>query len=527
MPMLASASASSRDVAPSGSASARLPCAAEARERGVACARRDERDAERQPARGEAGRQRERAPAEQVDEVGVGAELRVRADRVGVDLGDASGGRARSAPSAGRRPATARRCRAALRAARYWRTKRIGRAEVARRSMTLRTVRSSACGSRSSSACTTACRSATHGPPYSSSATAMQRREVDLFDAVAERAHVRDRLFEGRAVAGVAARTPAAPGSPTRSVGGSCATPTREVAVGVARVGAFDHRKHLRRVATQSARRPTRSRGCGTRARTPAVLTRPGVGFRPTMLLKPAGTRPEPAVSVPSANGTSPRDTTTAEPELEPPLHAIGCEGAARPRRRASACRPGRWRTGRGWSCRSQTAPASSSRATTVACAGAMYANAGQAAVVGSAGDVDVVLDRERHPKQGHRSQRRFTIGVRCFACLQGGQLRVELRGGGMRYPRGLGAFDEQSRAQRAQQLTRRAARLISKMPVRERERDVAWHAVVWCTYWYTGMCTAGSMPLAPPVRACGVGRSSATDQDAAVVALRGGEESR
>ena len=53
---------------------------------------------------------------------------------------------------------------------------------------------------------------------------------------------------------------------------------------------------------------------------TPRVLTRPGVGLRPTMLLKPAGTRPEPAVSVPSAKGTSPRETTTAEPELEPPL---------------------------------------------------------------------------------------------------------------------------------------------------------------------------------------------------------------
>ena len=33
---------------------------------------------------------------------------------------------------------------------------------------------------------------------------------------------------------------------------------------------------------------------------TPSVLSTPGVGFQPTMLLKPAGTRPEPAVSVPS-----------------------------------------------------------------------------------------------------------------------------------------------------------------------------------------------------------------------------------
>src|SRR5450631_3437480 len=53
---------------------------------------------------------------------------------------------------------------------------------------------------------------------------------------------------------------------------------------------------------------------------TPLVPTRPGVGLRPTTLLNPAGTRPEPAVSVPSANATSPRASATAEPELEPPL---------------------------------------------------------------------------------------------------------------------------------------------------------------------------------------------------------------
>ncbi len=38
------------------------------------------------------------------------------------------------------------------------------------------------------------------------------------------------------------------------------------------------------------------------------------------MLLKPAGTRPEPAVSVPSEKPTRPRASTDAEPELEPPL---------------------------------------------------------------------------------------------------------------------------------------------------------------------------------------------------------------
>jgi len=51
----------------------------------------------------------------------------------------------------------------------------------------------------------------------------------------------------------------------------------------------------------------------------PSLLSRPGVGLTPTMLLKPAGTRPEPAVSVPSEKLTRPLATATAEPELEPP----------------------------------------------------------------------------------------------------------------------------------------------------------------------------------------------------------------
>ena len=43
------------------------------------------------------------------------------------------------------------------------------------------------------------------------------------------------------------------------------------------------------------------------------------VGFSPTRLLNAAGTRPEPAVSVPSAKLTRPAATATAEPELDPP----------------------------------------------------------------------------------------------------------------------------------------------------------------------------------------------------------------
>ncbi len=57
-------------------------------------------------------------------------------------------------------------------------------------------------------------------------------------------------------------------------------------------------------------------RHAGTR---PAVEISPRLGFSPTMLLSIAGTRPEPAVSVPNASGTSPAETATADPELDPP----------------------------------------------------------------------------------------------------------------------------------------------------------------------------------------------------------------
>ena len=52
----------------------------------------------------------------------------------------------------------------------------------------------------------------------------------------------------------------------------------------------------------------------------PVVENQPLVGFSPTILLWPAGTRPEPAVSVPKLNGTWPLATVTDDPELDPPL---------------------------------------------------------------------------------------------------------------------------------------------------------------------------------------------------------------
>src|SRR5580658_9851493 len=133
--------------------------------------------------------------------------------------------------------------------------------------------------------------------------------------------------------------------------------------------------------ATVRARIETQSsvRQAGTM---PVVENQPRVGFRPTILLKPAGTRPEPAVSVPRANGTNPRATTEADPELEPPLMYSGRKvfgtipyGERVPTRPVA-----------NWSrlvLPATMAPASRSRRTTVASDVGMYANCGQAAVVG------------------------------------------------------------------------------------------------------------------------------------------------
>src|SRR5262245_8771106 len=65
------------------------------------------------------------------------------------------------------------------------------------------------------------------------------------------------------------------------------------------------------KIETQSSERQA-----GT---TPRVLMRPRVGLSPSTLLNAAGTRPDPAVSVPSAKLTSPAATATHEPELDPP----------------------------------------------------------------------------------------------------------------------------------------------------------------------------------------------------------------
>ncbi len=93
--------------------------------------------------------------------------------------------------------------------------------------------------------------------------------------------------------------------------------------------------------ATSAAKTDTQSseRQAGT---TPAVLSSPRVGLRPTIPLSAAGTRPEPAVSVPRAKLTWPAATATAEPELEPPeIEAAAEDALATAVRRAGAGQAG------------------------------------------------------------------------------------------------------------------------------------------------------------------------------------------
>src|SRR5699024_251298 len=78
--------------------------------------------------------------------------------------------------------------------------------------------------------------------------------------------------------------------------------------------------------STVLARNPAVSK-VGDRGKTPSVLRRLYVGLNPTTPQSAAGTRTEPAVSVPIASGTIPRATAAAEPELDPPAILAGSCG--------------------------------------------------------------------------------------------------------------------------------------------------------------------------------------------------------
>ena len=126
----------------------------------------------------------------------------------------------------------------------------------------------------------------------------------------------------------------------------------------------------------------------------------PRVGLTPTMPFRAAGTRPEPAVSVPRARSTRPSATATADPELDPPeirsgSHALRTApyGLRVPTRPVA-----------NWSrlvLPSTTAPAARSRATAVASLAGRYAYEGAPAVVGSPATSMLSLTAATRPASG------------------------------------------------------------------------------------------------------------------------------
>ena len=192
---------------------------------------------------------------------------------------------------------------------------------------------------------------------------------------------------------------------------------------------------------------------------TPLVETRPGVGFSPTRPHNPAGTRPDPAVSVPSANGTNPAATATAEPRGRSTRHSTRRPRVARHRmRRAGAVQPGGELVEVGLPDRDRAG-----RDETLNCCGMPVRGVGEGGAGGGGRherDVDIVFDRERDaPKR------------------QPGPVRwIERRDKAVDRPRrshmqedpGIVASD-QTIPQRGQDLRRRLTRCILRLVVSDR----------------------------------------------------------
>ena len=161
--------------------------------------------------------------------------------------------------------------------------------------------------------------------------------------------------------------------------------------------------------------------------------------------------------------------TTTAEPELEPPLMRVGVAGAARPAvGRARADEAGGELVEVGLADadgaggdqllrpRRRAPPAVGERRT---------GGGGR-----QPGDVDVVLDRERHTEQGQLGAPLCTIeaGGARQQCLD---LRLDQSASGDGDPHAGRAFDLEAALQREQRLPGRGAGLVGAGPVGEGER--------------------------------------------------------
>ena len=163
----------------------------------------------------------------------------------------------------------------------------------------------------SSMARNAAVRSATQGPAYSSRAMASS-------GAISTGSAPKAAASYSRACSGVQ------PSAATRAIRSGASPSRRRWANGAGReYGSLASYPAITRAAASASstlRANTDTVSIDRQAGTmPVAEMLPMVGFSPTMLPNIAGTRPDPAVSVPSAIGTIPAATAQAEPDDEPP----------------------------------------------------------------------------------------------------------------------------------------------------------------------------------------------------------------
>src|SRR3984885_13511260 len=144
---------------------------------------------------------------------------------------------------------------------------------------------------------------------------------------------------------------------------------------------------------------------------TPVHGMTPRVGLTPTTPFSAAGTRPEPAVSVPRAKSTRPSATATADPALEPPEILAGSHAL----RTAPYGLRVPTRPVANWSrlvLPSTTAPAARSRTTAVASRAGRYSYEGAPAVVGSPATSMLSLTAATSPASGSCSPAATTASI-------------------------------------------------------------------------------------------------------------------
>ncbi len=147
---------------------------------------------------------------------------------------------------------------------------------------------------------------------------------------------------------------------------------------------------------------PLRSKVCEWGI-TPERPTSPGVGIRPVMPQRDAGTRIEPPVSVPMLAGTMPAAIAAAEPLEEPPVTRVRFQGFRGGGQGRSNDGPP-WANSKSASLPISSAPASCSfRVTAASRAGTLSASTLECAVVGMPAVLKQSLSAKGMPCSGPR----------------------------------------------------------------------------------------------------------------------------